>query len=410
MLSRPQKELIAKNESVRKLSERMVTREGKSSETLRRYLEGVLTFTAFMQCETPDLALEKLKQENDVTEKLDQYIGWLLSKGFTPINLKAHWFGVKKWITCNRISDIEWGYISKPKVASQIRDRIPSREELRLILSNKVSLRDKSFFMVALSSGLRIGTLPTLKVEDYSALENLGMITVEGGANRKLANGKSFFTFITPETRKVLEDYLATRKSLKPQDPLFAKENGKPLSAYVQNISRQWRRLLTRANLQRKIENHKYTELHGHVLRKFFQTNCKLSGCRADFVDYWLGHHPVKQEEYLNDSYFRPSKEAHVQEYRKAIPSLTIFESTELETLKSEVSKLEPLIRLVDALSSEDLQIFSKGWSQQEKPQLTQEQGSRSAEVSEQLSMALAKGLLKTLSLKEPSKKKQKST
>jgi hypothetical protein len=58
----------------------MVTREGKSPETLRRCVEGVLTFTAFMQCETPDLALERLKQENDATGKLDQYIDWLISR------------------------------------------------------------------------------------------------------------------------------------------------------------------------------------------------------------------------------------------------------------------------------------------------------------------------------------------
>jgi hypothetical protein len=71
-------------------------------------------------------------------------------KGFTPINLKAHWFGVKKWLVCNRVNkNIEWGYISKPKVATQIGDKIPTRDELRLILSNKVSLRDKSFFMTS---------------------------------------------------------------------------------------------------------------------------------------------------------------------------------------------------------------------------------------------------------------------
>jgi integrase len=331
----------------------MINREGKSLETLRRYLEGVQTFTEYMKADSPDLALEKLRGISDITEALDQYVDSLIAKGFTPINVKAHWFGVKKWLTANRVNGIDYEYISRPKVSTRIRDRIPTKDELRLILSNKISLRDQAFFMVALSSGLRIGTLATLKVKDYEPIEDLGMITVEGGPNRKLANGKSFFTFITSETRKVLENYLKTRESLNPDDPLFAKDNGKPLSAYVTNISRQWRRLTKRANLSQKIEGHNYTELHGHVLRKFFQTNCKLSGCRADFVDFWMGHHPVRQEEYLNDSYFRPSTEQHLKEYRKAAFSLSVFEVEELkqqyeDKLKNLEGRLHALIAYVE--------------------------------------------------------------
>ena len=340
MLTKPNQRLVSENESLRKLSDRMINREGKSIETLRRYLEGVQTFTEYMKADSPDVAIETLRGSSDITEKLDQYVNSLIAKGFTPINVKAHWFGVKKWLAANRVNGIDYAYITRPKVATCIRDRIPTKDELRLILSNKITLRDKAFFMVAVSSGLRIGALATLKVKDYKPIQDLGMITVEGGPNRKLANGKSFLTFITSETRKVLENYLQTRGSLSPDDPLFAKDNGKPLSAYVTNISRQWRRLIRRANLSQKIEGHAYTELHAHVLRKFFQTNCKLAGCRPDFVDFWMGHHPVRQEEYLNDSYFRPSTEQHLTEYRKAALSLSVFESAELtneiEQLKQE--------------------------------------------------------------------------
>jgi len=80
-----------------------------------------------------------------------------------------------------------------------------------------------------------------------------------------------------------------------------------------------------RAMLHGKIEGHRWSELHGHVLRKFFQTRCELSGCRADFVDFWMGHHPAAQNQYLNDSYFRPELSEHLTEYRKAVSSLLIF-------------------------------------------------------------------------------------
>jgi integrase len=356
-LTKPLKELIAHNESLKKLSDRMIHRERKSSETLRRYLEGVLSFQKFMESETVDLALGKLREKTDITEILDQYVDWLDSRKFSTVNIKAHWYGVKKWLICNRVNNVDWKYISRPKVVSQIKDRIPTRDELRIILSNKISLRDKAYFMVAVSSGLRIGTISNLKVKDYQAIENLGMITVEGGPNKKLPEGKSYFTFITPETRKVLEDYLATRQPLEPDQPLFVKDNGEPLSPFVTNITRQWRRLIKRANLGRKIENHAYTELHAHVLRKYFQTNCKLAGCRVDFVDFWLGHHPQRQEEYLNDSYFRPSLQTHLEEYRKAIPSLEIFELTIAETtigdLKKRLAEMEEWKKAIEKTISE---------------------------------------------------------
>jgi len=345
MLTKPNRKLIDENVSIAKMEERMVQREGKSLETLRRYLEGIASFTEYMQANSPDAALEKIRGASDITETLDKYIDNLIARGFTPINVKAHWFGVKKWLTANRVNGVDYEYISRPKVASQIRDRIPSKDELRLIITNKISLRDQAFFMTALSSGLRIGALATLQAKDYKPIEELGMITVAGGPNRKLPTGKSFVTFITAETRKVLEEYLKTRENLKPEDPLFAKDNGKPLSAYVTNLSRQWRRLITRANLAQKIEGHAFMELHAHVLRKYFQTNCKLSGCRPDFVDFWMGHHPVRQEEYLNDSYFRPTMEQNLKEYRKAALALSVFETADLSNevleLKAKMARIE---------------------------------------------------------------------
>lgn len=87
----------------------------------------------------------------------------------------------------------------------------------------------------------------------------------------------------------------------------------------------QWLRILKTAGLIKKIEGHKFNELHVHVLRKFFQTNCKLAGCRTDMVDYWLGHHPINQSEYLNDSYLRAPIGRHAEEYRKAVKSLTVY-------------------------------------------------------------------------------------
>jgi hypothetical protein len=170
---------------------------------------------------------------------------------------------------------------------------------------------------------------------------------------RKLAEGRKYFTFITPEARRALEDYLATRGELDKSAPLFAglgKTATEPLSQYVHNIGRQWRILLKRSGLVKKVENHTFNELHPHTLRKFFQTNCKLAGCRSDLVDYWMGHHSMGPGEYLNDSYLRAPLEAHMMEYRKAVPALTVFETNVAsQEVKAEMIDLKERLKLVEA-------------------------------------------------------------
>lgn len=369
-MTEPLRNKVEANRSLLKLRERMLEREGKSEATLARYLNGVFSFSEFMKCQGPDRALASFRNSEDPTELLDQYVDFLRKeKHLKANNIKAHFFGVKKWLTTNRVNNIDYEYISRPKIfATRVQDRIPTKQELHIILTNKVTLRDRALFLCSAASGLRVGTIRTLRFRDYKAVEELGMLTVEAveeveGETREIegrklgnSNGAGYFTFITPEARKTLEEYLATREDLKAEDPLFAgesKTNGKALSPWVHNVSRQWRRLVRKANLERKISNHSWTELHLHTLRKFFQTNCKLAGCRADFVDFWMGHHPVRQDEYLNDSYFRPEMSSHLAEYRKAVEALTVFDlsaetnrkmNEEIETLKGEVESLKSLL------------------------------------------------------------------
>ena len=162
MLTKPTVKFIEANESLTRLKERMLTRENKSVETLSRYLEGVKSFTVFLKAESPDKALQALQACKDVTLTVDDYVSYLQNvRHLKARNLKSHFFGVKKWLTANRVNGVDWPYISRPKTASMIQDRIPSRRELQVILSNRVTLRDRALFLVAASSGLRIGTLGT---------------------------------------------------------------------------------------------------------------------------------------------------------------------------------------------------------------------------------------------------------
>ena len=65
-----------------------------------------------------------------------------------------------------------------------------------------------------------------------------------------------------------------------------------------------------------------FYKLHFHTLRKFFRTNLELAGVSKSFRERLLGH----KGEYLDESYFKPQIQLLLNEYRKAIPQLTVLE------------------------------------------------------------------------------------
>lgn len=351
-LSSTKEKLVEENASLQRMRDRMVVREQKSIETFRRYMDGIKNLQTHLNASSPDLLLATLAQSNDLTGVLDGWVSTLQKEGKRANNIKSMVMGVKKFLFSNRVNGVEWEFVGRPKVSVQIRDRIPSNDELRLILSNKTTLRDKALFMAAATSGLRIGTLATLKIGDLTAYENTGFITVTGGKGRKLAEGREYQTWVTPETFDAIQEYLKTRTDIERNSPLFAKiSNGEEnVSMYPQNVARVWLMLVTRAKLLKRIENHRMYDLHVHTLRKYFQTKTKLAGCKTSFVDLWLGH---TVSEYLNGSYFRPDIRESFNEYKKAIPALTLFtkEQVELQAVKTQVSTL------TDKLAEKDKEI-----------------------------------------------------
>ena len=351
-ITKPTLELIEKNETLVILKNRMLMRENKSENTLRRYVDGVKQFTLFMKADSPDKALKLFAENPDRTQVLDAFVDYLLIKKITPINLKAIFQGVKKWLISNRVNGIDYEYVTRPKVSSQIADRIPTVEELRVILSNKVSLRDKAYYMLMATSGLREGTVTTLKIGEYSHIEELGKVTIKGGPNRKLPVGKSYFTFCTPETREVIDQYLATREDRNKRRLLVCQGQRRTHRPFRSKCLRTWKKMVEKARLNAKIPDHSYIELHCYVLRKFFQTRAKLAGCRADFVDSWLGHHPNGTSEYLNDAYFRPDINAHLAEYRKAVSSLLIFQEPEDKNLIATIKEQEDMKKEIATLKA----------------------------------------------------------
>ena len=319
--------------SVANMLVNLVRRKRGAFSTFTSYFRGVKRFVEYLQVEHPEQAIATLPEGN-ATDVLDGFIESLTKTDLSPKTIKRLYYGVRKWLSVNDIA-VDWDRIEIPRVGSQTDDRIPTDDELRHVW-NFMRVRDKAMFSLLLSSGLRVGTLITLQLKDLDleSHPDIGLVKVQGGEGRKLAEGSSYFTFINTEAKDALRAYLNLRREqgedLTEDSYVVAIRRGRSYQ-FSHNVSRRWRTLLRRVGLTEKTSSG-LMELHLHVLRKRFQTLCKTSGVSSSFYDLWMGH---MTKNYLDEAYFRAELPQHKAEYRKVMNVLRISVTAQVNALSS---------------------------------------------------------------------------
>ena len=168
---------------------------------------------------------------------------------------------------------------------------------------------------------------------------DVARLTVERKRGRKFSNrsrgaGRFYVSFISPEAKSALQQYLTEREQsgeiLTPESPLVSDYNYKGSFISVEAYEKVWHRLLKKAGLNQK--STRFYILHIHTLRKYFRSNC--IGVDASYRERWMGHKGL----YLDMSYFKAEESLHLAEYRKAISHLTIYtQPTEEKKLRSQM-------------------------------------------------------------------------
>jgi integrase len=263
------------------------------------------------------------------------------ARGLTSKSVRTMFYGVKKWLEANDVDAKDLQGIDLPKSnITKTFDRAPTREELQKLLTYP-SIRGRTVIEMAVSTGLRLSTLLSLRWKDITFEKEYIMINVQPEEGRKTT--RAFFTFMTPEARNVLLEYKAflERKGRKVDGENFviANDKYKDERLTASSIQMFWERLLRTAGLAEK--SHMYHVLHFHTLRKFFKTACTNAGCKREYTEFWMGH----TGQGLDDSYNRFTIKEHLEEYRKAIPHLSITEAPTMltrESLQKEIIRNMP--------------------------------------------------------------------
>ncbi len=354
--------VLDKYESLNVVYEYFVLRAGgeeyvNKNGIITSYIEPVIHFSRFNGYGDPDKLLDDAKAGKlDLTQMIIDWRRKLIRDGRAPKTLHRYNSGLKKWLDLNDILEyVDWNRVKKkaPLPVGRVitEDRIPTKEELRKIILN-AGRKMRTLIMIAATSGIRIGALIRLKLGDID-LESYPDIAIIKIRPELSKNRIGYYTLITGEARKILEEYLEWRRKkgdkLDEDSWLFPSKDPSKHIKY-KSVGEDFRRILKRTGLAVKARKSHFHEIHLHSLRKFFRSMLEGYLTKSEIMRL-MGQAGEKGEGYLDGAYFRPLEKELIEKYRAAQFRLSILEEKmpmheKREVVRSLLKIFAPMIGL----------------------------------------------------------------
>ncbi len=241
-------------------------------------------------------------------------------------------------------------------------DRDPTRAELRQIL-NEGSDMARTMFLVLSSTGMRMGELLKLTIDDIDLTQHPVWINIPGNITK---TGDPRTVYLTDEASRFLKAWLKTgrekwlkesatrRMTTKRLKQFKPKERADYCLDAVFPITRQtliktWNIMLQNAHLDMKDKTTGLHVLHAHTLRKYFRCNM-IKPLGTDVVEALMGHRG-----YLTQAYRRYSKSQLAQMFIDAQQHITIIEDpVDIKKLETTMTtKLQEKDREIEKMKAE---------------------------------------------------------
>jgi len=281
---------------------------------------------------------------------LDFLVFYEYLKDKSPLTRKQRLNTVKLFLEDNNIT------ISKKALNKTIKkvnakpitlDSIPTNSELKQILQHG-GILERALFLFTASSGMRINCEALqIEAEDIDFNHNPVLIRVRAEIAK---NGQPRVCFISNEAKemvlewlKVRGEYLVKACNKKYISNLAIKKNPNddrlfPISYTA--VVRRWHRMLYNSGYDKKDRSTNIHIFHIHTLRKLYETRMSTAGIPEAIYQQLEGH-----EGYLNGSYKRYTEQELSEFYLKAIPSLSILESTpDLSGINEQMQEKDQII------------------------------------------------------------------
>jgi integrase len=263
-------------------------------------------------------------------------------KGLSAISINSYVAGIIHFYAMNDVT------LNRKKIGRYIpesvrkhKDRAYTIQEISQLLEF-CDLRSRAIVLLFASTGIRIGALPNLRLENLTKIAKYGLYQFTVYAGYK----EEYICYCTPECAKAIDVYLQYRERcgeiLTEKSPLFREQfdvtdleqvRKKAKKVIINTVAKSISKKLDMAGImpisqlkEGELANRKRNSvMRTHGFRKFVNTtfiNAKLNDTRRNML---LGHSTE-----LDESYYRPKADDLLEEYLKAVDMLTIDEEHRL--------------------------------------------------------------------------------
>jgi len=247
-----------------------------SSNTLRGYRRDIFQFINFLK-------KNKINSFKSISyQDLLSYLGYLRNYGYSETTIGRKVASLKsffKFLSARKIiKSNPVALLSSPKKPDRLPDFL-TLEEVEKILNipskkNWQSLRDKAILELLYSTGIRVGELTSLKIEDIDFFQELIKVKGKGKKERIVPIGSYAL--------KALIEYIERRPNKKEKN-VFLNKYGKPLSE--RSVERIIDKFSKKAGIGKKITP--------HTFRHTFATHMLDRGADLRTVQELLGHERI---------------------------------------------------------------------------------------------------------------------
>jgi len=320
----------------------------KTEATREAYLYQLEKFREWTKIKDFDSLLQA--PQKNIQELLEDYVMYLKKK-ISPNSVPIYYAPIELFFVMNDVT-INYKKLRKlfPKKIKKGNERGYTIEEIRTIIKNIKSKRNRALVLLFVSSGIRLGAIPDILLKHLSKIgKNSYAIKIYEDETEE------DHIFTTPEATKAIDEYLDERKKdgeyVDQDSPLIRTSYKlgieKAKSCNLDTLAHLMGRLVS--CVDRKKRGNRYDVPKDHGFRKFYGTIIKdTPGITPTMSEKLINHVGVVQ---LDGAYFRPTKEQMFESYQKVIPGLTIDQTEKHEALiESQKKKITELSKKEDKI------------------------------------------------------------
>ena len=297
----------------------------KSKSTKKSYLRQLEKYREWAKIKNFDGLLQA--PQKNIQILLEDYAMYLKRK-VSPNTVPVYFAPIELFYVMNNVN-VNFKKIRKlfPAKVKKGNERGYTHDEIRLVLNNSKTKRNKALILLFASSGCRLGAIPDMRLKHLLRIEESYAIKIYEG------DKEEDYVFTTPEATKAIDNYLDERKKdgeyTDSETPLFRLQYRlgieKVKACTDDDLSHVMARLIKVVPRTRTGKSNRFNVAQIHGFRSFFGTRIKnTEGITATMTEKLINHVGVVQ---MDGAYFTPSMEEMYEAYKKAIPKLLIDDS-----------------------------------------------------------------------------------